>query len=106
MKLTMFTKDHIAQQIATAAWKLGTSVDKMEAKRLDNLFRKMTTVSDALTSVGESFSEFRTIRDLTTATIQLTDDKLGADGELVITDSGVTYFQAINEVLVEARIVL
>ncbi len=106
MKLTMTTKDHIAQQIANAAWKLGTSADKMEAKRLDVLFRKMTTVSDALTSVGESFSEFRTLGDLTRATIQLTDDKLGIDGELVITDSGVTYFQALTEVLVEARIVL
>lgn len=106
MKLTMFTKDHIAQKIADAAWKLGTSADKMEAKRLDRLFRKMTTVSDALTSVGESFSEFRTLGDLTRATIQLTDDKLGADGELIITDSGVTYFQALTEVLVEARIAL
>ena len=106
MKLTMTTKDHIAQQIANAAWKLGTSADKMEAKRLDRLFRKMTTVSDALTSVGESFSEFRTIRDLTEFTIHHTDDKLGADGELVITDSGVTYFDALKEVVLEANIVL
>lgn len=106
MKLTMTTKDHIAQKLADAAWKLGTSKDKIEAKRLDNLFRKLTTVSDALTSVGVPFSEFRTIKDLAIRRIQITDDKLGVDGELVITDSGVTYFQALNEVLAEARIAL
>ena len=102
----MTTKDHIAQKLADAAWKLGTSADKMEAKRLDNLFRRLTTVSDALTSIGESFSEFRTLNDLAVKRIQITDDKLGANGELVITDSGVTYFQALTEVLVEAKIAL
>ena len=106
MKLSMTTKDHIAQMLASAAWKLGTSADKSEAKRLDNLFRRLTTVSDALTSVGEPFSEFRTLNDLVVKRIQITDDKLGADGELVITDSGVTYFEALNDVLVEARIAL
>ncbi len=106
MKVTMITKDHIARKLAEAAWNLGTSKDKLEAKRIDDLFRKLTTVSDALSSVGDLYSPFDTIRDLATTNIFHTEEKLGADGEMIIVDTGVTYFQALREVVTEAQIAL
>ena len=89
MKVTMTNKDHIARLIAEKAFTLPMGGD--DDIRSNNMLR----VSEALETVGEIGSSFRTLNSLTTEFIPC--------GE--IDDTGVTYAQALVSAMEIAEIV-
>lgn len=85
MLVTMYNKDEIARKIADKAWKHPD----------DAISNNMLRVSEALETVGEIGSPFRTLNSLSTEFIPC--------GE--IDDTGVTYEQALVSAMEIAEIV-
>jgi len=107
MILTMNNKDALALAISTTAETLGSSIDKASADNIDLLFRDMATVSDALLQVGEPFSQFKTISELNTKFIPVLNDELsGENDRVVMKESNRTYAQALQYVIVKAKVPL
>ena len=77
MKVTPYNKDHMARRIAEAAWKQPD----------DSVSNMMARVSEALISVGASFSQFRSLENLKDHRIPVADD--GAES--------ITYAQALRD---------
>ena len=83
MKITMTNKDHIARLISDKAYNLPTGGDN------DTKFVNMLRVSEALLSVGETGSSFRSLNDFKVHRIPAGED----------VDSNVTYFDALKDAL-------
>jgi len=84
MKVTMHNKDDIARKIADSAW----------AQPDDALCNNMLRVSEALISVGMSFSVFRSLTSFNTMHIPCGEEK----------NTDITYTQALNEAMAVAGI--